>query len=186
MKPERYKKLLKHPISIVVLVFVVGVVSFFILLILFRTPSSNNKTEKDQTGSVVISEKEDTQRQADSPESGPLDYRFIMTINNSGKGTYIYVTKEFRDERLIILNDQVLSELKNDGKISESTKSYMISYFSDETTAVTYFSKINDKSLSTNDRLKLKDAYIASMTYEKALGLNVLIKISTAKILKQY
>lgn len=173
-------------------ILVIASVTFILCLAIFSNNSDKQKTitkisEKD-TGTVIITAEAEAEKQANSPESGPLDYQFVSTYNNatSNNVTYIYTTTEYRDDRLIELNNQVISDLIADEKINDQTQSYSIGYFNNREIAYSYFDKVNNSSLSTHDKLTLKDNYIASMTYSKKLGLNMLVKLANAKIIKKY
>jgi len=173
-------------------ILIIASVTFILCLVIFSNNSDKQKTatklsEKD-TGTVILTAETELEKQANSPESGPLDYQFVSTYNNatSDNITYIYTTTEYRDDRLIELNNQVISDLIADEKINDQTQSYSVSYFNNREIAYSYLDKVDNNSLSTHDKLILKDSYIASMTYSKKLKLNFLIKIGNANILKRY
>ena len=186
--PKKYHKFVLSSSAILI----IALVTFILCLAFFSDNSDKQKpvtkqSDKD-TGTVIINAEAEAERQANSPESGPLDYQFVSTYKNTNSDniTYIYTTTEYRDDRLIELNNQVISDLIADEKINDQTQSYSISYFNNLEVAYSYFDKINNNSLSTHDRVILKDSYIASMAYSKKLSLNFFIKISNAKILKRY
>ena len=120
--------------------------------------------------------------------SQPLIYEYITTRYNDDKSSprFIYYTPESDEDRLIALNDKIISDLKNTGKITDQTNTYFIDYFNNKEIANTYNEKINDKSLTQISRIKLISSYTASMNYSKQMEINQLFLVSKAKILKQY
>lgn len=179
------KKVVKHihkhkhifSISLVMLISLITILSLY-----FGIPNKNG-LKVNTTSSGYNSVKAAS---SDSISANPLNYEFI-TINNENNTTrYVYFTTETADDRLVALNDKVLTDLRNSKKITNQTESFYIDYFSNKETANIYYEKIKNNNLSQLNRLKLISSYIASMNYLKSMEVNNLIKITSGTILKQY
>lgn len=186
------KFLIQHKkiLSGIILLLSFGI-SFGIFLIIFvpkpQTASVPSKPNR-YSNPTVINEAAELKLQESSPSSGPLQYEKVATYFAVGSSSpkFIYFTSERRDNRLIELTDQIIAELKINGQITEQTNSYTIAYFNDKTVASTYFPKVSDPKITTDERLKLKVNYIATMAYVKSFGFSQLIRVSTAKIIKSF
>lgn len=186
------KKIRKHKvISIILSVILVLIISISIALIIPRrdtTPKPkkliSTLTSKTSSATGV----DETSKLDSSPSSGPLQYEALDTYYspNSKIPKFIYVTSEYRDERLIELNDQVISELKSSKKIDDTTTSYSINYFNDKGLAQIYFDRVSSKTTSSSDKQILKNSYIASYIYSQKLDMNRLTKMQSLLVIKQY
>lgn len=159
-----------------------------LLIIKVSTKADTSDDSKRYSSPTIITEEAELKIQESSPSAGPLQFEptpFIYSSDESSQ-KFIYTTKERRDNRLVELNDQILAELRKIGQIDDQTKSFTIDYFNDATVAKEYFVKVNDQETTIEEKLKLKENYIASMAYSKTTGINHLIRISTAKIIKQF
>lgn len=178
-------------VAAVITVISVAAITMLVLYVVIPTVKMSIKSAVKSTKpgpSVVLSSEAETKLQSKSPADGPLQYEYLMTykISDDSSPKFIYFTTERRDERLIELNEQIINDLKNTGKITEQTDSYSIDYFNDKNVAKRYFTDVNDPKTTVEGKLRLKESYIASMAYAKNVGLNMLISISTAKIIKKY
>ena len=188
------KKVIKHihkhkNIFIIVTVIFIAIITVLILsqIISVKKPIKTVKKSVFTSEAKVVGGT-DAERTEASPSSGQLMYEQQETYYSEGSKTpkFIYVTSEYRDDRLIALNDQVVIDLKNTKQINDNTKSYSINYFNNKAIANSYFSKINDPNTSDNDKATLMSGYIAKTTYSVNPKINQIIKMTTAKILKTY
>ena len=155
-------------------VVIVAVATFFVLFLLVKPASKSNN---GYAGKVSI----------EKPSgSDPLQYQFISTKSSKGQIKFVYYTTESTDERLIAMNSHIISALKKAGKINNKTDNYSIDYYNDAEVAKTYQADMQNPSLSKLKRLVLTSKYIASMNYHKSMGVNSLLSISKAKIIKKY
>lgn len=187
---KKFKKLSKKYkiISIVAVIAIFAVITILILSSI-KTPEKSKTISKKSTLSSEAASVSgsDAQRISASPSSGQLIYEQQETYYSPASKTpkFIYVTSEYRDERLIELNDQVVQDLKDSKQIDDNTRSYSINYFSNKTVANNYFKKIKDSNTSDSDKNILVSGYIAKTTFSQNPKLNLFVKISTAKILKK-
>ncbi len=176
----------KHKSFKIVLVVAVVATSFwttkgFSLLI-------EDKKPKEVFTPFLMSERDNAAKLAAAPTSGPLQYSAVTTFNNPGSKSpkFVYYTTEYVDDRLIALNDKIITELKAAKKVNESTNSYSISYFDNKKVAKEYFEKLADKTTSPKDKSLMQKSYIATYVYSKQIGFSYVIKIGNSKIIKNY
>lgn len=122
------------------------------------------------------------------PSSGPLAYEFVNTYRSpsGGSARYMYYSPELLDDRLIELNDLILAQLRESGKITDQTMAFSIDYFNNKLSASNYFVKISDPKTPKAERLSLISSYTASMVYSKSPKINQLIKMGSATVLISY
>ena len=187
---KNIKKILTSKKFIFIACSVIIVIGICLFLLIPKKTAQTKKTETVKTAikpsPVVLSDKDEKIAESNSPTSGPLQYEYIDTYYSDGSKTpkFLYYTTERTDDRLINLNDAIIVDLKKSGKIDDNTPSYSIDMFNDKTIAKMYFSMVNN-AITTAEKLKLKNNYIAQYAFNKALKLKMLIKISTAKILRK-
>lgn len=184
--PRQHKKICLG--AILVLAFLV---SFGVFLIIFAPKAQVDDTPtepKRYSSPTIITEQAELKIQENSPSDGPLQSEKVATYfgTEGSSPKFIYFTNERRNERLIALTDQIIADLTASGQITDKTDSYTIDYFNDKTIAKTYFQKVNDPKTTTEEKLKLKVSYIATLAYVKSLRFNQLIRISTATIIKSF
>ncbi len=183
----------RHKIVLAIIILLILAITTTIVLC-FLVPRLGNKSKAEPLISTLTNKRTDANSASDaarvaaSPSSGPLEYKAQDTYYNAGSKIpkFVYSTSEYRDERLIELNDQIISDLKAAKKITDDTTSYSINYFNDEDLAKIYFVKMADKATSSTDRTILENSHIATYTYSQKLKMNHLVKMRSLNTIIEY
>ncbi len=184
-----FREIIKSkPFIISVTVLVLLIIGFFIANKYWLNQDDKKPASPPTSSRFILTSDEVTKKLESAPISGPLQYKFISiyTAPDSKAPKFIYYSTEFDNTRLIEMNDKILKELKDQGKIKDDDTSYSISYFDDEQVAKTYFTKITDKKTTDNDKNSMRKSYTATYVFSKAFEFSYIMKISSAQIIKDY
>lgn len=145
-----------------------------------KTDSKLDVKKLEKLAKEMKEGKPKTQTEDDS-DKAPF-YEAITTHNNH----YIYYTNITDDANLIKFTDEILAQLKAEGKITDETKSYYIDFFSDKVVAKDYFTVMQEKDITTGKRLAHLPYYFARLQYYKNMNLNHLVRLPSNKTIKSY
>ncbi len=190
LRPAWLKKHVKKTIarrSLVVVLATIGACLWIVLAAqLWTDRRSPEAVTPSPTGPTVWDNY--TGRTKFAPKSGQVTYRFVkpLTKDQAASGRIPIITPEVLPERLILLNDEVMKKLKDEGNIKGTEQVFYLDYFDDESVADGYFIKQSDPKTDASIKKQLRQHYIGTMAYNQKYGIRFLAYVPTGKIIRRY